>query len=370
MALIKTVPRPFESDKIPFRLLMKTFLRFLLCACLTLPLAAQKRKGKNEEEPKPQVLPALPDLPEALTVETARLSFHVSPLSDKGLLSQQVRDALKTAIAASRGGAIVRIRAFVAGSGDLRRVKDIVAEEFTEHKLALPVVSTLQAGALPLLGAQVVLESAIEEKKTEKKIANPNGLALLSGVAAKEPAAAIAQLQQSSRGAGVEKMLRVTCFLSSLSDAALMRPGLAAAFPGAAVNLIQPQRLAFEQQTTCEGIGRLTAPPSAAIATTKDGALVNAPKLVLTETQLVFRDQDSDFQLAFQRLAKTLASQQVSPKDVVWMGTYALTLPNAAKLQNAEKNFLDHAPAGVSLLIEGLPSTDATAAVEVIAVRN
>ena len=343
---------------------MKILFVFLLCLCLAAPAAAQKRKNKKQdEEPKPQVLAVLPDLPEAITVETARLTFSVSPLSDKGLLSQQVRDGLKAIISASRGGTIVKLRAFVAGSGDLRRVKEIVADEFTDRKLALPVVSTIQAGALPMVGAQVVIESTV----TDRKAVNQNGLALFSGAAQRDAASAIAQLRHAASVAGVKEMLRVTCFLSSLNEVSAARSGLAAAFPGAALNLIQPQRLGLESQTACEGVGRLSSAPSQPVDVTKDAALINTTKLILTETRLIFRDQDSDFQLALQRLSKTLAAQQVGMLDVVWLGAYSLTRQNAARV---ETTFSKGNAAGTSLLFEGLPSTDATAAVEVIAARN
>ena len=348
---------------------MKTLFAFLLCFCLAAPLPAQKRKNKKkDEEPKPQVLPVLPDLPEALTAETGRLTFYVSPLSDKGLLSQQVRDALKALIGSSRGGTIIKLRAFVAGSGDLRRVREIVTEEFTDRKLSLPIVSTLQAGVLPMVGAQVVIESTV----ADKKVVNPNGVALFSGIPRKDPAAAVAELQQAAKRAGVQEMSSVTCFLSSIADAAVVRGSLSAAFPGAALNLIQPQRLGIEQQTNCEGVGRLGTTPPQPVSITKEAALMNTPRLVFTTVQLVFRDQDSDFQLAVQRLAKTLSTQQVTMKDVVWIGAYSLTRQNAAKADGATSGAFDpgHLPASTSLLFEGLPSTDATAAVEVIAARN
>jgi enamine deaminase RidA (YjgF/YER057c/UK114 family) len=84
----------------------------------------------------------------------------------------------------------------------------------------------------------------------------------------------------------------------------------------------------------------------------------------------VFRDQDSDFRLAYQRLAKTMAPLGATFKDVFWTGNYALTLPNAAVIQKLQWEFLDraHPPASTALQIEGLPSTDATAAIEFMAV--
>ena len=91
---------------------------------------------------------------------------------------------------------------------------------------------------------------------------------------------------------------------------------------------------------------------------------------MLTSAQLVFRDQESDFRLAYQRLAKTLAPLGATFKDVFWTGTYALTRPDASKLENMQWEFLDRAapPSHTALQIEGLPSTDATAAVELMAV--
>ena len=107
---------------------MRRLLIPLLCLLLVPGLHAQKRKPKKEVEPKPQVLEVLPEPPEAVTVETARLTFQVSPLSSEGLLSRQVRDALRALLRNSHGATIVKIRAFVAGSGDLRRIKEIVSK--------------------------------------------------------------------------------------------------------------------------------------------------------------------------------------------------------------------------------------------------
>ena len=77
-------------------LAMRPFLIVLLCAALAASLLAQKpKKKKPDEEPRPQALEVIPEPPEAVIAEPGRLSFQVSPLSDKGLLSQQVHDALK-----------------------------------------------------------------------------------------------------------------------------------------------------------------------------------------------------------------------------------------------------------------------------------
>jgi enamine deaminase RidA (YjgF/YER057c/UK114 family) len=347
---------------------MRRLLILLFGLLLAGGLFAQKHNKKADEEPRPQVLAVVPDPPEAVLADSGRLSFQVSPLSDKGLLSQQVRDALKALARINHGASIVKVRAFVAGSGDLRRIKDIVAEEFAERKQMVPAVSTIQVGALPMAGAQVVIEAI----SSEKKVVNPSGVAFISASENTSSPAAITRLQDSLNGAGVKTadVLRVTCFLSSLDELASARSAAATAFPAAAANFVQTQRLGLVPQALCEAVARLSSAPAMPLVVRNGMALVNAPKLVITATQLVFRDQDADFRLAYQRLAKTMLPLGAGFKDVFWTGTYVLTRPNAHKLENIEWEFLDRAlpPARAALQIEGLPSTDATAAVEFMAV--
>jgi enamine deaminase RidA (YjgF/YER057c/UK114 family) len=320
----------------------------ILASVLALSASAQKNKKKTEE-PVTQTLPLLKDPPSAVAAETDRLIFLVSPLSNKGLLSQQVRDALKALMRDNHTATIVKLRAFVAGSGDMRRVSTIVSETFTEHKLALPAVSTIEVGALPMEGAQVVIESIAVEKKT----VNPNGLAFYS-------AQPVAQLRPLT-GA-----LRATCFLSSLDDLAKVKSKVDVAFPGATLNFVQSQRLGFEPQDVCESVARLDAPPAQPVVIANGAALVNTPKIVLTGTQMAFRDTDADLRLAFDRLRKALEPLGVTYKDVFWASAYPLTRPLEEKVRAMKREFFEHA-AGTMLLFEGLPSLDATMALDVIA---
>ena len=80
-------------------------------------------------------------------------------------------------------GAILKIRAFVAGPGDVRRVRDLVSEIFTESQKPLPLLSLIRCGGLPLEGAQVVLEAIASSSKR----LNPDGLAFVSGQMAVPP---------------------------------------------------------------------------------------------------------------------------------------------------------------------------------------
>src|SRR5437763_12827086 len=119
-----------------------------LAVCIY-PLLAKKKKPEEIT----QTLELPKDPPATITAETSRLVFHVSPLSAKGLLSQQVRDALKALLKSTGGATVVKLRAFVAGSGDLRRVPAIVSETFALKHLPLPAGRVIQVGALPLEGA-------------------------------------------------------------------------------------------------------------------------------------------------------------------------------------------------------------------------
>ena len=350
-----------------------TFLLALLLVC-----AAIGQKKKKEEETT-QTLPVLKDPPPAVAVEPSRLVFHFSPLSAKGLMSPQIRDALAALLKENHGATIVKLRAFVAGSGDLRRVQTLVSETFTEHKLSVPALSTIQVGALPLTGAQVAIESIAVEKKP----VNPNGLAFFSGQQSKDPHQSVAQLQSAvaARGLQPSDILRATCFLSSLDDLNKARDAMEAAFPKLPVNFVQLQRLGLEPLTECEAVGRLESAPATPVEYVNPQgltqnpnysqiALVNAPKIVLSGTQMVFGDQEKDITLGFERLQKEVEAQGASLKDVFWMSAYPLTLPVAEKVRALRFNFFDHAhpPASTFLLFEGLPSLDATVAMEVMAV--
>src|SRR5580704_18655673 len=153
---------------------MRGFLPVAFACALALVASPAQRNKKKEEETQTLQLPK--ELPAAVTGETRHLTFLVTPLSAKGLLSQQIRDGLKALAHLAGGDRVLKIRAFVAGSGDLRRVRDLVSEAFADHKQPLPVLSLIRSGGLPLEGAQVVLEAIASSRKE----LNPNGLAFIS----------------------------------------------------------------------------------------------------------------------------------------------------------------------------------------------
>jgi len=302
---------------------------------------------KKEKEPETQTLPLPPEPPSAVITETGKLAFHVSPLSSKGLLTQQVRDALKALDRASGSATFVKLRAFVAGTGDMRRVATIVAEEFSDKKMPLPAVTTIQVGALPMDGAQVVIES-ISSEKGDKKTLNPNGLAFFSAQHVPELAAA-AKAQDAV-------MVQVTCFVGDLNQVDSARAAVTSAFPGAAANFVQLTRLAVEPGISCEGVGRLQKPGT------------SPAKLVFTATQMAFEDREEALRLAFGRLGRALESMKASYADSLVMSVYSLNRTTADKTLALAPEFLGPArPVGSTEIVEGLPSLDATVAIELVA---
>ncbi len=220
---------------------------------------ADKNEKKKKGDDVTQALALPPELPAAVTAETDRLTFQVTPLSTKGLLSQQTRDAIKSLLR-SNHGPIVKLRAFVAGSGDLRRVGEIAGEMFLEKRMPLPALTVAQVGALPLEGAQVVIEAT----EVDRKIVNPSGVAFLAAQPAPSVAESLAKLKSALAASGMEPSdaLIVTCFVSSFDDQRDTQQAMSASFPGAALDYVQMQRAPVLPAATCEATARLTKPAS------------------------------------------------------------------------------------------------------------
>jgi enamine deaminase RidA (YjgF/YER057c/UK114 family) len=326
------------------------------------PTVAPEDKKKKKGDNLTQALALPPELPAAVSADTNRLAFQVTPLSAKGLLSQQTRDALKTLLH-SNHGPIVKLRAFVAGSGDLRRVGEIVGEMFLEKHAALPALTVAQVGALPLEGAQVVIEAT----EQDRKIVNPSGVAFLAAQPAPSVADSLAKLKSILAAAGMQPSdaLLVTCFVSSLDDQRDTQQAMAASFPGAALNYVQMQRAPVTPAASCEATARLTKPGA---ASNSQMALVASPQIVITGTQLAFGSQDSDLKLAFDRLEKALAAKNAGFDHVVISRLYvtssALT-SRVVALQSARS-----AATRTVLPVEALPSLDAPFGLDVIAVLD
>ncbi|MCX6620346.1 MAG: hypothetical protein NTY38_04590 [Acidobacteria bacterium] len=347
--------------------------------------AAEKKKKKKKEdvEPPTQVLELPKEPPTAIAGDVDRLTFRVTPLSGKGLLSQQVRDGVKDLLRDSPPP--LKIRAFVAGSGDLRRVPNIISEVFTDRHLQLPVVSVVQVGALPLTGAQVVLEST----SAARKPVNPGGLVFLANQeeAVDKPLDPIAPLVSRSldrlkaslaaAGAAAEGMLRVTCFATSLDNVDQARALIYAAFPRAVVNYVQFVRAPNQTIATCEGVGRLSEPPGQAVrvfsrpgSEAADAVAVASGRITMSGIQLGFGTQEADIRLAFDRLDKALESARATRANTLLVNIYSLSRSAATRLRQERERYFDKTkPIIYNLFLsEGLASLDASFGVEVAAV--
>jgi enamine deaminase RidA (YjgF/YER057c/UK114 family) len=364
---------------------MRTIGVLVLCA---LSAHAGPFDKKKKSDDTTQVLQLPKDPPSAVVAETKRLAFHVSPLSSKGLLSPQVREALKALQRNVGGATVVKLRAFVAGSGDVRRVQAIVSETFTDRHQPLPALSVVQVGGLPLEGAQVVLEAT----SVAKKEVNPNGLVFIAGQQASAPnpmepvlplaEQSLAGLRTALRGAGseAEDVLRGTCFLSSLEGFAKVRELVAAEYRGAAWDFVQIQRAPSNAVVECEAVARARVKIDQAVEfLNPEGlakspnysqiALVGAPRVALTGTQVAFGSQDTDVRLAFGRLQKALEGVGGSIKEIAWSSIYPLSNAMADEVRKIRFEYYDAArpPASTLVPFEGLPSLDASFAVDAIA---
>ena len=363
---------------------------FLVVALVSfLAMAAWPAKKKKEDET--QVLQLPKELPNAVTGETRRLTFYVTPLSAKGRLSQQVRDGLKALERQASGNTVLKIRAFVAGTGDLRRVRDLVSETFGERRQPLPALSLIQAGGLPLEGAQVVLEGIAASKRD----LYPGGLAFFSAQpeyadnpldsVAPLAAKSLAALRQALQAVPVDaaSVLRITCFLSSLENLEATRQLAQPAYPRAALNYVQTQRAPARAMAACEAVAGLRGDSRGRLEVLNPGglapiegvsriALVGAPHLVLSGTQVSFGYEEADARLAFGRLAKALEPLGASLRDVAFAHIYPLSRKIADEVQSVERSFFDpaHPPAGTTILMEGLSSLDAGFAVDVVAAKD
>ena len=294
---------------------------------------AKKQKKKKKEEEVTQVLELPKDPPQAVIAQTERLVFFNSSLSAKGLLSQQIRDAIKSLWSAGKGAQIVKVRAFVAGSGDMRRVPAIVSEMFTEKKMALPAVSVVQVGSLPLDGAQVVLEAMAQDKKP----VNPTGISFMPGF---------------KIGEGDPRT--ITCYMASLEKTNDLRSKIAGAHPKAVVNFVQIRRDTVGEFYQCEAIAA--------------GQGVSG-KIAITGTQLAFGSGEQDLRLAFGRLEKALMPLNTKLANAVWAEFYPLSSKAVESLRKVQPEFF-HLPEHPLLVFEGLPSMDAQFGVEVITKAN
>jgi hypothetical protein len=321
----------------------------LLSAGLWLgPGAGFAEKKKKEDFTQTLALPKQP--PPVALADTRKLMFHVSPLSGKGLLTAQTRDALRAILRINGGLPIVHIRAFVAGSGDIRRIPQIVSEVLGEKKFPLPSISVLRAGGLPLDNAQVVLEAVSVSKRDII-----SGLDLIASEVFTDPDNSVSPrplLQKAvddlvGKAQGGASL--VTCFVSTMPNAAELSALISSRFPSAAVNLVQTQRGPYRALAACESVGR--------------GTRITSERIAFTGTRVAFGAEQKDAVLVFQRLERDLAESGAAPASTVFTHIYSLS---AVVGEVARKLRPSQAPI-LLIPMEGLASVDAGFAVDAVA---
>jgi enamine deaminase RidA (YjgF/YER057c/UK114 family) len=326
-------------------------LRVLAAGALVSAMAGDLPAAKKKPNPDDitQILELPKDPPTVATGETRRLVFHVSPLSAKGLLSQQTRDAMRAVLKANGGMPVVHIRAFVGGSGDLRRVPQIVSEVLTEKKMPLPSVSVVQVGGLALEGAQVVLEAV----SLAKKDVNPDGIGFLAGLTAAGEtgrAALDKELESLRAKAGGAAVVRVSCYVSAGGGLSEMTTAVTSRFSGAAVNVVQTVRAPARTEATCEAVTR--------------GGAVKSEKLAFTGTRIAIGSDEKAAAATFQRLDRDLAEAGAGPGSIIAMRIYPLTTRVGEMARSVR------GPAGAITVVpfEGVASLDAVFAADAVAV--
>jgi enamine deaminase RidA (YjgF/YER057c/UK114 family) len=361
--------------------------RLLVVAVVICGLAqADKKKKDDDLEIESQTKELLPQTPAVSTAETARLAFHFAPASHQGLLSQELRTSLRAAIKKHRRDRIVHLRAYVAGSGDTRRVRAMVSEVFTGRRHPLPSVDVIQVGQLPVAGAEVMIEMAVEERKP----VNPHGLLFLSGqpvstgeaVLEVAPAAteSVNRLKKvlTAAGLGGKDVVSATCFCSSLHDGASVKTLMQAAFPNANLMHVQLRRAYSAAYVSCDAIARLRGPVETPITPQALEPLqglsfaVAAPggKLAFTASHLVFGHGTDDARLAMERLNARLAEVESSLKKSVFTRVYPLYGEALTSMDAIHDDFFPEEPpqAGTLVFPEGVPSLDASLSMSAITV--
>ena len=314
----------------------------LMLALTTAALGQGKLKNKADKEPPSQTLPAQVELPTAVAAETARLTFHVAPLSSKGLLLQQTRDALKELMQANHGGRMVKLRAFVAGTGDARRVREIVSEVFSEEAAAAGAGDG--SSGRPAQGRSAS-GNGERFRRRGQAAGEPRRAGVFSGAAGggrKERGGATGERGGAggSRGGGgyAERHL-----LSGIERGCTGAGCGGAAFPAAAMGrdgygAASARRLRIVRGV--RGSGTANAAAGEAVQLGPGAALVSAPKLIFTGAQMAFGEKEADLRLAFERLEKSMEPLGVTYQDVVFAGFYPVSRAAEAEAAGVEHGVL------------------------------
>ena len=140
---------------------------------------------------------------------------------------------------------------------------------------------------------------------------------------------------------------------------------MSAQFPGAALDLVQAQRVSSHTVAACEAVARslILNPPRAAGVT-----YVNTDRVVLTGTQTAFGYTADDARLAYRRFEKLLSGYGASIQTAALLHVYPLSASIAAQAARVRKEFVEGpTPAVSQIQFESLPGMDSAFALEAVA---
>lgn len=359
-------------------------LSLLLVICVFVQAADKKKNDELEIESQTKEL--LPQTPGLTTADVERISFHLAPVAQQGLLSKELRNSLRAALKKFRRSRIVHLRAYVAGSGDTRRVRAMVSEVFTARRQPLPSVDVIQVGRLPVDGAEVLIEVVVEERTT----VNPHGLLFLSGQPASSDEAvldvaptateSLNRLKAVLTGAGLtgKDVISATCFCSSLQDGVKVKAAMRASFPKASLMNVQLRRAYSAAYVSCDAIARtrgsmegaVNPPDLKPLRGLSHAVAVASGTLAFTASHLVFGHETDDARLALARLNTRLAEVNSGLSKTVFTRTYPLYGQALSAMEAIHGEFFpaDPAPAGTLVFPEGVSSLDASLSLSAITI--
>jgi enamine deaminase RidA (YjgF/YER057c/UK114 family) len=328
---------------------------------------ASGHKKKPVQEPKPQVLPLPKEPPRALAADVERITFRVMPLLYTGHLSAQIKDSLSSLLRETHGDTIVKLRAFVAGAGDSRRVQGFVSDMFSEKKVPLPVLTIVQVGALGNDASAVAFEAVVEGKKTS----NPNGLAFFIGRdgSTLEEAASKLDSRVKKSGMAASDVVRVTCFADQMTQYPAMHRLLTEAFPAAQVSVVQTLRDPLDSRAVCEAVARLSVPNSPQMPNQHADpgtSVVSSGPVVFTGLQLSFGTYLDDADSALSRLTRDAEAVHGDVRSALSLNAFSLDPAAASAIVKTLPKYEMPRQTLTVQTVEGLPALDAALGIEAV----
>ena len=210
----------------------------------------------------------------------------------------------------------------------------------------------------------------MEYVASSRKELHPQGLAFLSAQPAysdnpTDPlppltGKSLAALRQAVKAAGSEPsdVLRVSCFLSSLENLAASRDQVVSEYPKASLNFVQTERAPAQAMAACEAVSSLRRKVEAPLQFVNvegippqpgesAAALVAAPHVVLTGSQVSFGYEEKDARLAFERLKRAIdQAGRHDPRCRVRALLPALARYRGASAQDSRRVFRRRPPPG------------------------